>query len=687
MLKTSLIVFLTAAFLIGIARPLPLVAGDPASEGSVLADSIFVRDSIAFGTVPLVPCQDVVDTVGVLTTGIVLVELSLRRGTVYTLIGATSDTLDQRTRNALSFTIRFCPRQDTICPRDTLVVRYRSLTDPTDSGGVRMVPVTGCWRSNTPFLMAVPDSLDFGNTRPDSCVTRQTTIVNQSGSQILARLSIVGNSGSFVIDDPPSPMIVIDSFVTVTIRYCPQPGDADGASEILRVSLDTLGQSGALVDVPLTGRTDPLFVARGIDFGDIVTGSCRDTTIVIRNYRRSVVTIFGIRIDRSFGLFTLVFGSRSQLLSGDTAHIGLRFCPDTVGLRTALLLLDTSNGVIPMTIPLTGRGVGVAGRLVLSDSIVEFSDVLIGRSSIRTLVVSNKGGTSTTLDSSLVAPSPPFRIVGPTGGIIVPANDSVEITIEYRPVTTGPHAGSWVGMTTGGVLSQLSASLRGRGVVRTLWLDTAEARVGQNAEFGLRIHPPLDALDTLRRLRALVTYDRRSIVPLDAQGSGFPASLVHADDSTIAIEFRAGPSGVITGNLPGTISFVGLTSGRPTSAIRLIADSLIGPVGAVTTRDGLILLEGCDLGRDGTLSKRTRLHDLRIAGRSELVIDYRAPLHASVHLVVVDLAGVEVLRVRLPEGDDADQSVRVGIPDLPSGIYLLDLRAGSDRAGTMIRIP
>jgi len=772
--------------------------GPPTLDGNpVLSDSLKVPDSLNFGAAPLGSCPVRSDSVeAISSSGTLLVEFSLRRGAAFTLLGRTVDSLDGRIIRHVVFTIRFCPRQDTLCPRDTLVVRVRSISDTLDTGSVHLVPITGCAQQNTPVLEARPTMLDFGIPGPDSCVQRQVLLVNGSGRPLSVALSVGGTSPPFTIVSPSTPTVTIDSFVGVVVQYCPQTGDADGVSALLRVTLDTAGQSIPLVDVPLAGRTTPMRAPRDVDFGSVPLGLCRDTIILVENFRRRGITIFGIHVDRTAGSFSTTVTGAIQVAAFDTARIPVKFCPDSAGARLALLTVDTANGGQPMPIRLTGTGVNgtlssardtlhfptvvvppsgcsydtvdvvnvgstaivltsaqltstsfsfvdsvslpdtvepgeklsvrlrfcadssgtYAGELILGrggsilvgvhligiandtsngggsrtlepiDSTVEFGDVLVGRGSIRTVVLVNRGTAPALLNGSQVVPSPPFRIVGMAGVGPVGPNDSIEIAIEFRPQAPGVSSGIWSGSVVGQNES-IDVVLRGKGAIRRIWLDTVVARVGDEAEFTLRVTPPFDSQDTIRFVRAHMAFDPRSIVPLAARSATGTVFLSHQDDSTIIVDLIGQPSQFVTGGIPATVTFVGLSTGRPRTIIDVMADSLQGLGSPLIVDDGMVVLEGCDLGRDTRLGRRTRLNGLRVTHRDEVVIDYRAPMHAVVRLHIVNLAGTEISRIVLPEGDDTDRTHRVECAGIPPGIYILDLRAGSDRAGAIVCIP
>lgn len=760
-------------------------------------DSVTAPPLIAFGTVPFDSCARKDDSIRVAqaNSGMMALELSLKKGSAYRVIGNLIDTLDGRVRQQMRFAIMFCPTRDTTCPSDTLIVRYRLTADSLDTGQIVLIPISGCGGANRQILSSIPGQLDFGHPGTDSCVTRQVTIVGTPGAAVTGRLSITGTAAnSYAIVSPQSPTVTIDSSLLVTIQYCPQPGDADSAFAFLRVGIDSGGQSASLLDVPLSGTTDPLSVPRVIDFGTRALGTCADTMIIVRNYTRRSLVITSYTVDSTIGRFTIEGNSRAQLGIGETASVSIRFCPDSAGRRRAQWHIDTlpaagimvvdlvgeggqslldirpdpvafrppdpatgncsedtvhivnigtttcvvdslmtdraeftvlsprnlpqtvipgetlhvvlrfcSNSSLPVTgalavivagdrprfVTLIGQpdtSTGGTGLLVSTAASVDFGPVLVGQSLLQTIVLKNRGRGSVPLDSSIAAADPPFRIAGASGSGPIGPGDSVVITVEFRPIDTGNAAGTWRGFIRGSA-APIVVGLRGYGVGRRLWIDTVEARVGDEAEISLGVSPPLVDRDTVRRIRALVTYDPRSIVPIAARSTVGSARLEQVNDSTFAIELSAPPSAFITGRNLVSAVFVGLTSARPVSIVRILDDSLIAFATPIAAGNGMVRLEGCDIGRDPLLSRMTRLNALRMTGDDALLLEYRVPMHAVVRLAIVDLSGREVRRYSLPEGDDTDRVIRVELAELPSGSYLLDLQAGSDRAGTMIHLP
>lgn len=772
-------------------------AGDPVVSGAGAGDSVVVPAMVTFGAVPFDTCVRRTDTVAasLANSGAVVINLSLRHGSAYQLIGSTVDTLDGRLRSLFPFTLQFCPTRDTTCPADTLVVWYRVTADSLDTGRVQLVPITGCGTQNTPSLTAIPSRLDFGRPRPDSCVTRQVTILGTPGARVTARLLLQGNAAtSFTIVSPSTSPVVIDSSLVVTIRYCPQPGDASGADATLRLSNDTTGTTTPLVDVPLQGITDALRIPQSIDFGTVPVGACVDTTIVVRNFSRRGLTLRSYVADTTIGRFTTLGNGIAQVPMGDSVPFTVRFCPDSIGLRTGVWTIDSLPTGAAATLSLSGRGgaallsispeplifptvnppvticsddtvrivntgsapfvidsllvvpldfsvvspsnlpatvrpgetlhvalrfcpnrvglvtgslrIGVAGNpartvtligqtdtstggnglLVPTRSSIDIGVLPLGQRITQVIVLKNLGSGTATLDSSTVSPSPPFTILGARGGGPIRPGDSITITIEFRPVDTGDVTGVWTGFT-GISPNGLSVVLAARAVGRRIWFDTVSIRVGEEGSFSLHVAPPLTTRDSVANVRAVFSYDPRSIVPLSAASDVGDARLERVNDSTVALDVTANASGFIFGEVPGRVSFVGLTSGRPANVITIDSDSVVGIASLVTTAQGMILLEGCDIGRDPALSRRSRINSMRVTGGDELLIEYRAPLHSAVTLLLIDLSGRLVARIGLPEGDDSDHAVRISLSDVPSGSYVLNLLAGSDHSGSMIRIP
>ena len=695
---------------------------------------------------------------------------------------------------SLAVTLRFCPPKDSSCRSDSINIVWMSTLDTTDQA-VTSLLVRGCGPLNTLFPITVqPSVIDFGTLALDSCVSDTFEVTNNSGVPI--SLQALFPVGVGLVQFFPDTFTVAPRGTTfVVARFC--PGQRVITFDTTALLLTNPNGGGVTTTIRLRGRSIRLLAPSTIDFGDIPLGFCRDSFVVIRNRAaQSLVRIIGINFPAGNSGFSLTSSSPTIPSFGfDTLHA--RFCATQGGIATATAVIDTAQGITPVSIllranVLAGNGLTVTPRIltfdtlslprdtcgvktfwlvnnstvpVIVDSIslpvgtpftlvpgVSFPDTLTSGDSLPIIVrfcptaqgsyqatitlwmagyspstiatngvatsSNNYGGLLTTLETSVdfgvvlvsnsVLGSITVKNLGPgvevlSGGAIAPTgsdftivsspppNDTIppgesrSILISFSPSVIGTREATW-SYAAGGRL--LSVQLSGRGVMRSLQLDTTSISVGERTSLRLTITPDLLAKDTVGSITSVVVYPPRALFFHGATmgGRGGLVTTRRIDDSSIAVTISGASGNVITGGHLADLEFTGLTSGRPVNVIALPIDSVRGLDRLGATGNGQVLLNGCDVGRQDPLSRRITIGSVRVASRNSATIVYRAPRNATVTIRLVNTSGQVSARFDLPDGTDEEVHAEIPLDEVAPGLYLLDMRAGADRTTSLILI-
>ncbi len=62
-----------------------------------------------------------------------------------------------------------------------------------------------------------------------------------------------------------------------------------------------------------------------------------------------------------------------------------------------------------------------------------------------------------------------------------------------------------------------------------------------------------------------------------------------------------------------------------------------------------------------------------------MVVTYTVPAGNSPRLKLVDMAGREMQTIALPRGTGAEASLRIDLPTIATGLYMLELTDGAER--------
>jgi len=224
---------------------------------------------------------------------------------------------------------------------------------------------------------------------------------------------------------------------------------------------------------------------------------------------------------------------------------------------------------------------------------------------------------------------------------------------------------------------------------RVIWFDTVDARVGEHARLALRVYPPLTADDQIRDYHIVFhipirsIFLHRAISPEDP--SGGIVSMAVTGEGKVTLD-RPMTGSILLGDTLLHLEFEGLATGQPLN-IMSIDSALLGgglaPEGGLTpgTGNGLVILEGCDIGTSFGAGKRVRIDAIRPNPiRDEATLVYRAPAGSQPRLLLRDMTGREFASVPMPAGTGELQEVRLPLGDIDSGVYLMELQQGAERS-------
>lgn len=223
-----------------------------------------------------------------------------------------------------------------------------------------------------------------------------------------------------------------------------------------------------------------------------------------------------------------------------------------------------------------------------------------------------------------------------------------------------------------------------------VWIDTVSATVGERVRLALRLDPPLAESEGVTGYRAVLHVDPRALFfhsAIAATGpavTGNGAQLRYRADGTMTVEGNA-PSGALAGAVLFELDLEGLVTGSPLNIVTVDSVTFTGNARAVVIGDGLVILSGCEMGAD--FGRLVRIEGIRPnPASSDVVVRYRGPVGGELRLRVLDGVGREQSAMELPMGNGDEQEVRVRVEELPSGVYMLELRNGGERSALPIII-
>ncbi len=224
------------------------------------------------------------------STTIVLDELTLTSSSpALFLLTRLEDIPEIRSGEVRELRIVFCST-DTFCVDGQLEIE-----GVLQSNGDRVEQTVGLHAcGGAPVIAVDPPSLDFGRVLVGRCQVDSVVVRNRGNYPLrLTELETIETSFSILKPDRLPLTILPGQEASVIIEFCPDR--AESYTDVLRITsnasnlppVSQLSGQGALGLSPPIDR---------IDFGDVLVGRCRDTTIVLYNLNTTTITLTELEI-------------------------------------------------------------------------------------------------------------------------------------------------------------------------------------------------------------------------------------------------------------------------------------------------------------------------------------------------------------------------------------------------------
>jgi len=138
---------------------------------------------------------------------------------------------------------------------------------------------------------------------------------------------------------------------------------------------------------------------------------------------------------------------------GDPLTLSVTFTPTTA--RTSddeLVVTTTDDDQLPTTYRFTVSGTGTQEGIDAAPSAVDFGDVRVGEAGQLGVTLRNTGLEDATV-TGVDPPSGPFTASLPPVGYVLPAQQTVTVTVRYTPTASGTDAGSFTLSTSNGPIT------------------------------------------------------------------------------------------------------------------------------------------------------------------------------------------------------------------------------------------
>ncbi|MBM4116175.1 choice-of-anchor D domain-containing protein [bacterium] len=290
-------------------------------------------------------------------------------------------------------------------------------------------PSCSCFAPLEPLCTLQPASLNFGVVSVGSTSLQYFTIRNQgegilSGhvSESCAEFSIIAGAGPF--------SLATGAGHTVYVRFAPESSGPKtcvidlGTTDCPEMNCTGTGYAGE----PICELTPSSLV-----FSDLPVGAAEVRSFVIRNAGVGLLTG---TVSEDCPDFALIAGGGPFSLAANMSRtVTVRFAPSAPGAQTCAIELGSDDCA---DYPCSGNAHEPVPDCALSVELLDFGDVALGSSVLRSAAVENTGDLA--LSGVIALADPNFSLVAGGGAFTVAPAAVHNFTVRYTPLAAGQHA-------------------------------------------------------------------------------------------------------------------------------------------------------------------------------------------------------------------------------------------------------
>jgi hypothetical protein len=321
-----------------------------------------------------------------------------------------------------------------------------------------------------PSVALSVSDLSFPCIRFDSCVTLNLPINNpgQITDLMISNIRIVGADSAKFTSNVKQFSVAAGTTGMLSITFCPRGTGSFSATLLLptnAVGSDSL-KSVTITGCAITGHLTPQ-PATELDLGDMCIGSCRDTSILLRNDGEAPLVIQSVRsAANNLSVQVLDPPVPFTIVPGDTVRLRIRLCVTRFDGADFRMVIRTTTIDSITTLIIRARNIGPDPEVPAE---IDFGEVTVdtGDSCMeRRVTIRNRHASAPLRLRTIISTTTNFTVVdAPAADTLIAPGDSVSVLVRFCASDTGDAFGSLsMDMGEGDCALRSTVRLTGRGV-------------------------------------------------------------------------------------------------------------------------------------------------------------------------------------------------------------------------------
>lgn len=348
----------------------------------------------------------------------------------FSIVGSTTFTIQPTQTQPV--TLSYTPNAE---GRDTAQI---TITSNDEQSPTKIIPIYG--RGVRSKMSVSPDTVDFGDVRLGSSLTRSTISISNPGEVNLVISSVTISPAVFTSVASPNQIQPASSGI-VSVKFTPTvEGPATGmviiASDAPATPLDTVYLKGK-------GTKSEIVFPSSVNFGSVRVDQLKDSTIKIENVGTAPVMIRKYALTDADNVFGLLDTVAHTLNPASSINVKIRFRPNSDKSFAASLVVTTDESANnTITISLSGKGID--SKLAVEPNVLNFGEIdTMKVSAPQTVTIHNTGSASTEITSITKSGSSAFAMsVDKTAPFTLLPDSSATVTVTFAPTLVQAESGT-----------------------------------------------------------------------------------------------------------------------------------------------------------------------------------------------------------------------------------------------------
>jgi Abnormal spindle-like microcephaly-assoc'd, ASPM-SPD-2-Hydin len=422
-----------------------------------------------------------------LAYGSVTVNTAATKTVTLTSSGTSAVTVNSASITGAGFSILSGTLPATLTPGQsvTLTVQFKPTTAAALTGQITVssnsttgttstvaLSGTGTAAAN-PKLTVSAASLAYGSVTVNTAATKTVTLTSSGTSAVTVNSASITGAGFSILSGTLPATLTPGQTVTLTVQFNP----TTAAALTGQITISSNSTSGSTSTVALTGTgtaaANPKLTvsAASLAYGSVTVNTAATKTVTLTSSGTSAVTVNSASITGAG--FSILSGTLPATLTpGQTVTLTVQFNPTTATALTGQITVSSNSTTgSTSTVALSGTGTAAANpKLTVSVTTLSFGSLDVDLTTTKTVTLTSSGTSAVTVNSASITGAG-FSILSGTLPATLTPGQTVTVTVQFAPTTTGSLTGQLTISSNSTSGSTATVALSGTGTAASHEVD------------------------------------------------------------------------------------------------------------------------------------------------------------------------------------------------------------------------